>query len=67
MAFNTNYKDTGLFGVYAVAKVGVLPSTFDQEFDIDFPNSQTSILFLYERDGRINEQTLEMYYLHRYI
>jgi hypothetical protein len=21
MAFNTNYKDTGLFGVYAVAKV----------------------------------------------
>jgi len=29
MAFNTNYKDTGLFGVYAVAKVGVLPSTFD--------------------------------------
>lgn len=22
MAFNTNYKDTGLFGVYAVAKVG---------------------------------------------
>lgn len=24
MAFNTNYKDTGLFGVYAVAKVGLL-------------------------------------------
>ena len=23
MAFNTNYKDTGLFGVYAVAKVGL--------------------------------------------
>jgi predicted Zn-dependent peptidase len=23
MAFNTNYKDTGLFGVYAVAKVSV--------------------------------------------
>lgn len=22
MAFNTNYKDIGLFGVYAVAKVG---------------------------------------------
>lgn len=21
MAFNTNYKDTGLFGVYAIAKV----------------------------------------------
>ncbi|KHG03166.1 hypothetical protein F383_27059 [Gossypium arboreum] len=25
MAFNTNYKDTGLFGVYAVAKVRLLP------------------------------------------
>lgn len=24
MAFNTNYKDTGLFGVYAVAKVKIL-------------------------------------------
>jgi len=24
MAFNTNYKDTGLFGVYAVAKVSVV-------------------------------------------
>lgn len=24
MAFNTNYKDIGLFGVYAVAKVSVL-------------------------------------------
>lgn len=24
MAFNTNYKDTGLFGVYAVAKVSPL-------------------------------------------
>lgn len=24
MAFNTNYKDTGLFGVYAVAKVRLL-------------------------------------------
>lgn len=24
MAFNTNYKDTGLFGVYAVAKVCLL-------------------------------------------
>ena len=24
MAFNTNYKDTGLFGVYAVAKVIVI-------------------------------------------
>lgn len=23
MAFNTNYKDTGLFGVYAIAKVGL--------------------------------------------
>lgn len=23
MAFNTNYKDTGLFGVYAVAKVRI--------------------------------------------
>jgi predicted Zn-dependent peptidase len=23
MTFNTNYKDTGLFGVYAVAKVSV--------------------------------------------
>lgn len=23
MAFNTNYKDTGLFGVYAVAKVEI--------------------------------------------
>lgn len=26
MAFNTNYKDTGLFGVYAVAKVRSLPT-----------------------------------------
>lgn len=26
MAFNTNYKDTGLFGVYAVAKVRVTES-----------------------------------------
>ena len=25
MAFNTNYKDTGLFGVYAIAKVRLLP------------------------------------------
>lgn len=25
MAFNTNYKDTGLFGVYAIAKVRLHP------------------------------------------
>lgn len=25
MAFNTNYKDTGLFGIYAVAKVRLIP------------------------------------------
>lgn len=31
MAFNTNYKDTGLFGVYAVAKVRSLPR---QNYDI---------------------------------
>lgn len=28
MAFNTNYKDTGLFGVYAVAKVIVAMGFF---------------------------------------
>lgn len=28
MAFNTNYKDTGLFGVYAVAKVNLEPPTY---------------------------------------
>lgn len=26
MAFNTNYSDAGLFGVYAVAKVGLCTS-----------------------------------------
>ena len=59
MAFNTNYKDTGLFGVYAVAKVSAAIYLWVEVLH--------SILFLYERDGRINEQTLEMYYLHRYI
>ena len=31
MAFNTNYKDTGLFGVYAVAKVSLLMVCFLME------------------------------------
>jgi hypothetical protein len=30
MAFNTNYKDTGLFGVYAVAKVSVASFIFEK-------------------------------------
>ena len=34
MAFNTNYKDTGLFGVYAVAKVRA--STFVLTFFLIF-------------------------------
>lgn len=36
MAFNTNYKDTGLFGVYAVAKVNPKFLSFHRIYDFLF-------------------------------
>lgn len=47
MAFNTNYKDTGLFGVYAVAQVLIFALFSLQFYFIALPIVSIQLMWFY--------------------
>lgn len=51
MAFNTNYKDTGLFGVYAIAKVRSLLYFISPKYYLSFSPDFLLPLVLFESNS----------------